>query len=181
MAVRHLANQNQINWKPTRSLWKLYWQKHCQLGLKGTKFKTLYSVTQLCLALCDPVDRSVPGTLSFTTSWRLPKLMSTGQWCHPTISPSVILSCLQSFPASGSFPVSVLFASGGQSNGAAASVLPVNIQGWLPLGLTGLIAFLSKGLSRVFSNTTVQKHQFFSTQSSLWSNSHIHTWLLTNP
>ena len=106
--------------------------------------------------------------------------MSISRWCHPTISSSVVpfSSCLQSFPASGSFPMSWLFTSGGQSIGASASVLPMNIQGWFPLGLTGLISLLSKGCSRVFSNTTVWKHQFFSSQSSLGSNSHIHTWLL---
>ena len=90
------------------------------------------------------------------------------RWCHPTISSSVIpfSSCLQSFPASGSFPMSQLFTSGGQSIGvsALASVLPMSIQGWLPLGLAGLISLLSKGLSRIFSNTTVQKHQFFGAQ-----------------
>ena len=102
------------------------------------------------------------------------------QWCHPTISSSVVpfSSRLQSFPASGSFPASQFFASGGQSIRASASVLPMNIQDWFPLRLTGLTSLQSKGLSRVFSNTTVQKHQFFSTQLSLWSNSHIHTWLL---
>ena len=88
-------------------------------------------------------------------------------WCHPTISSSVIpfSSCLQSFPALGSFPMSQFFTSGGQSIGASASgsVLPMNIQDWFPLGWTGWISLLSKGLSRVFSNTTVQKHQFFST------------------
>ena len=89
--------------------------------------------------------------------------------------------CLQSFPASGSFPMSQLFTLGGQSVGTSASVLPVNIQEWFPLGLTGLISLLSKQLSRVFSKTTVQKHQFFSAQPSLWSNSHIHTWLLEKP
>ena len=87
------------------------------------------------------------------------------RWRHPTILSSVIpfSSCFQSFPASGSFPVSYFFASGGQSIGASAwaSVLPMNIQGWFPLGLTGLISLQSKGVSRVFSNTTVQKHQFF--------------------
>ena len=92
-------------------------------------------------------------------------------WCHPTISSSVIpfSSSLQSFPTSGSFPRSQFFASGGQSIGASAlaSVLPVNIQGGFPLGLTDLISLQSKGLSRVFSNTTVQKHQFFGTQLSL--------------
>ena len=107
------------------------------------------------------------------------------QWCHPTISSSVVpfSSCLQSFPASGSFPMSQLFTWGGQSIGvsASASVLPMNVQDWSPLGWTGWISLLSKGLSRVFSNTTVQKHQFFSAQLSLWSNYHIHTWLLEKP
>ena len=87
-------------------------------------------------------------------------------------------SCLQFFPASGSFLMSQFFASGGQSIEASISVLPMNIQDWFPLGLTDLTSLLSKGLSRVFSNTTVQKHQFFGAQPSLWSNSHIHTWPL---
>ena len=107
------------------------------------------------------------------------------QWFHPTISSSAVpfSSPLQSFPASGSFQMSQLFASGDQSIGvsASASVLPMNIQDWLPLGLTGWISLLSKGLSRVFSKTTIQKHQFFGTQLSLWSSSHIHTWLLEKP
>ena len=100
------------------------------------------------------------------------------RWCHPTISPSVIpsFSCLQSFPASGSFLMSWFFTSDGQSIGVSASILPMHIQDWFPLGLSALISLQSKGLSRVFSNTTLQKHQFFSTQPSLWSNSHIHTW-----
>ena len=107
------------------------------------------------------------------------------QWCHPTISSSVTLffSCLQFFPASESFPKSQLFASSGQSIGVSAStsVLPMNIQGWFPLGCTGWISLQSKGLSRVFSNTTVQKHQFFGAQLSLWSSSHIHMWLMEKP
>ena len=104
------------------------------------------------------------------------------RWCHPTISSSVVpfSSCLQSFPASGSFPMSQLFASSGRHIGASPSVIsffPMNIQGWFPLGLTGLISFFSKGLSRVFSSIKVRKHQFFSARPSLWSNSHIHmTW-----
>ena len=104
-------------------------------------------------------------------------------WCHPTISSSVVpfSSCLQSFPASGSFQMSQFFASGGQSIGASVSVLLMNIQDWYPLGLTDLISLQSKWISRVFSNTTVQKHQFFSAQLSLWSNSDIHTWLLEKP
>ena len=107
------------------------------------------------------------------------------RWCHPTISSSVVpfSSCPQSFPASGSFQMSQIFASGGQNIGVStsASVLPMNIQGWFPLGWTGWISLQSKGLSRVFSNTTVQKHQFFGTQLSLLSNSHIHTWPLEKP
>ena len=109
-----------------------------------------------------------------------PNSCPLSRWCHPTISSSVVpfSSCLQSFPASGSFQMSQLFTSGGQSVGvsASASVLPMNIQDWFPLGWTGWISLQSKGLSRVFSNTTVQKHQFFSVQLSLMSNSHIHTW-----
>ena len=107
------------------------------------------------------------------------------QWCHPAISSSIIpfSSCPQSLPASGSFPMSLLFASSGQSTRASvsATVLPMNIQSWFPLGLTGLISLQSKGLSRVFSNTTVQKHQFFGAQLSLWSNSHIHTYYWKKP
>ena len=93
-------------------------------------------------------------------------LCSLSQWCHPTISSSVnpLSSCLQSLPASGPFPMSQLFASGGQSVGASASALPVNTQDWFPLGSTGWISLQSKGLSRVFSSTTVQRHQFFGTQ-----------------
>ena len=106
-------------------------------------------------------------------------------WCHPTISSSVIpvSSRLQSFPASGSFPISQFFASGSQSIGvsASASLLPMNILGWFPLGLTGLISLQFKGLSRVFSNTTVQKHQFFGGQPSSQSNSYIHTWPQEKP
>ena len=123
-----------------------------------------------------PCPSTTPGAYS--------NLSPSSRWCHPTISSSVVpfSSCLQSFPASGSFPKNQFFESGGQNIGvsASASVLPMNIQGSFPLGLTGLISFQSKGLSRVFSNTTVQK-QFFAAQLSLWSNSHIHTWLLEKP
>ena len=104
------------------------------------------------------------------------------RWCHPNISSSVVSfsSHLQSFPASGSFLVSQFFASGGQSIGvsALASFLPKKSQDWSPSEWTGWISLQSKGLSRVFSNTTVQRHQFFSAQPSSQSNSHIHTWLV---
>ena len=107
------------------------------------------------------------------------------QWCHPTISSSVIpfSPCPQFFQASVYFPVSQLFASGGQSIrlSASTSVLQMNTQDWSPLGWTGWTSLQSKGLSRVFSNTTVQKHQFFGTQPSSQSNSHIHTWPLEKP
>ena len=97
------------------------------------------------------------------------------RWCYLTISscPTLFSSCPHSFPASGSFPMSQLFTSCGQIIGASASVLPVNIQDWFPLRLTGLISLQSKGLSKVFSSTTVQKHQFFCVQPTVWSNSHI--------
>ena len=107
------------------------------------------------------------------------------RWCHPAISSSVtpFSFCPQSLPASGYFPMSQLFAWGGQSTGvsASASVLPMNTQDWSPLGWTGWIFLQSKGLSRIFSKTTVQKHQFFSAQLSSQSNSHIHTWPLEKP
>ena len=106
-------------------------------------------------------------------------------WCHPTISSSVVSfsSYSQSLPTSKSFPMSQLFIWGGQSTGvsASASFLPMKSQGWSPSQWTGWISLQSKGLSRVFSKTTVQKHQFFSAQPSSQSNSHIHTWLLEKP
>ena len=114
-----------------------------------------------------------------------PNSCASSQWCHPAISSSLVpfSSCPQSLPASESFPMSQLFAWGGQSIGvsALASVLPMNIQYWSSLGWTGWISLQSKRLSRVFSNTTVQKHQFFSSLPSSQSNSHIHTWLLEKP
>ena len=120
--------------------------------------------------------------LSFTVSQSLLTLI---HWVSYANSSSVapFTSCPQSFPASGLFPKSQFFSSGGQSIGASAatSVLPRNIQGWFPLRLTVLISLQSKELSRVISSTTIQKHQFFSTQPSLWSNSHIPAWLLEKP
>ena len=155
--------------------------------MKETLF--FYRVSQTGCVLVVGVQSCWPHRLQHT---RLPySSLSPGvcsnacplcQRCLPTISSSVIpfSSCLQSFPAVGSFPMSQFFASGGQSIGASAlaSVFPMNIQCWFPLGLTSLISLQAKGLSRVFSSTTVWKHQFFSAQPSLWSNSHICTWLL---
>ena len=124
-----------------------------------------------------PCPSSTPG--AYSNSWPLSRC------CHPATSSSVVpfSYCLQSFPESGSFLISQFFASYGQSIGAlvSASVLPMNIQDWSPLGWAGWISLQSKGLSRVFSNTTVQKHQFFSAQPSTQSNSHIHTWPLEKP
>ena len=146
-------------------------------------FQWTSEVAPSCLTLWDPVDCSKPGFPVLHCLQSLLKLSCPlSRWCHPTISSSVTpFSCPQSFPASWSFPMSQLFTSGGQSIGASASVLPINIQGWFPLGWTDLISLLSKGLSRVFSSTTVQKHQFFNTHPSLWTNSHIHKWLLEIP
>ena len=124
-----------------------------------------------------PCPSSTPEVYSNSCPW--------SQWCHLAISSSVLpfSSCLQSLPASGSFPMSQLFAWGGQSIGvsASSSVLPMNTQNWSPLGWTGWISLQSKGLSRVLSNTIVQKHQFFGAQLSSQSNSHIHTWPLEKP
>ena len=136
---------------------------------------------QSCPTFSNPSKCKAPG---IPVHHELPELAQTHiHWVGDAIQPShpvIPFSCLQSFPASGSFPMSQFFASGGQSIGVSASapVLPKTIQDWFPLGWTGLISLQSKGLSRVFSNTTVQKHQFFGTQLSSWSNSHIHTWLL---
>jgi len=140
------------------------------------------SVTQSCPTLCNQHAR--PPCPSPTPRVH-PNPCPTSQWCHPSISSSIIpfSSCPQSLPASRPFTVSQLFTWGSQSIGvsALASVLPMNTQDWSPLWWTGWISLQSKGLSRVFSNTTVQKHQFFSTQLSSQSNSHIHTWLLDKP
>ena len=141
---------------------------------------SIISVAQSCLTLCDPTDYSMPG---FPVHHQLWELAQTH--VHQTILSSVFpfFSCFQPFPAPGSFPVSQLFAWGGQITGvsALASFLPMNTQDWFPLEWTGLISLQSKGLSRVFSNTTVQKHQFFGTQPSSQSNSHIHTWPQEKP
>ena len=131
-----------------------------------------------------PCTAARQGSLSITNSQGLLILMLSQCW-HPTISSSVIpfSSCLQSFPLSGSFPVSQLFALGGQNTGvsASASVLPMNTQDWSPLGWTGWVSLQSKGLSRVFSNTTVQKHQFSALSFRYMSNYHVHTWILEKP
>ena len=140
------------------------------------------SVAQSCLTLwSNGMQHARPPCPSPT-----PRVYSNSclsiRWCHPTISSSGIpfSSRLQSFPASRSFPLSQFFVSGGQSIGvlALASVLPMNIQDWFPLWLTGLISLQSRRFSRVFLGFTVQKHQFFSAQPSFWSSSHTHAWLL---
>ena len=132
-----------------------------------------------------PWTATCQASLSFTISQSLLKLMSIESVMPTTILSSAIpfFSCLQTFAALGSFLMRQLFESGDQSIGVSpsASVLPMNIQDWFPLALTGLIALLSKRLSRVFSNTRFQKHHLFGTQPSLWSNSHIHTWLQEKP
>ena len=170
-SLRLFKPQQKKNWD---------WQKETLLT-----FLHFSSVAQSCPTLCDPMDCSTPGPpvhhqlLEFT--------QTHVHWVDDAIQPSHPLSSPSppalSFPASGPFPVSQFFTSGGQSIGvsASASVLLMNIQDWFPLGWTGWISLLSKGLSRVFSNTTVQKHQFFSAQPSLWSSSHIHIWLLEKP
>ena len=158
-------------------------------GLHSTLFLVWYvqfsSVQSLShVWLCDPWTAACQASLSITNSWSLLKLMAI-----ELVMPSnrLILCWLlllrpSSFPSIRIFSKESVLPSGGTSIGvsASASVLPMNIQDWSPLGWTGWISLQSKGLSRVFSNTTVQKHQFFCAQFSLWSNSHIHTWLLEN-
>ena len=134
--------------------------------LNRTSVQFSHSVMSDCLQPHEPQHARPP--CPSPTPGAYPNSCPSSQWYHPTISSSVIpfSFCLQSFPASGAFPVSQFFASGGQSIGVSAStsVLPINIQDWFPLGWTGWISLWSKGLSRVFFNTTVQKHQFFRTQ-----------------
>ena len=176
-------------WQKVKRNWKASWWKWKKIERAGLKFniqktKTIHqfsSVQSLSRVrlFATPWTAACQASLSITNSRSPPKPMSI-----ESVVPSNHLipfsSCPQSFPASGSFLMSQLFASGGQSIGVSAStsVLPMNTQDWFPLGWTGWISLQSKGLSRVFSNTTVQKHQFFWTQLSLQSNSHIHTWLL---
>ena len=184
MGCTHLLQMNVLIGVTMRLTWLSDWTIiEAPSALHSVQFS---SVTQLCPILMRPHEpqharppcpSSTPGVYptSHPLSW----------WCHPTISSSVIpfSSCPQSFPASGSFPMSQFFTSGGQSIGVSASisVLPMNTQDWSPLEWTGWISLQSKGLSRVFSNIIVQNHQFFGAQLSLESNSHIHTWLLEKP
>ena len=133
------------------------------------QFSSVQSLSRVRL-VATPWTAAPQASLSITNCRSLPNPCPLSLWCHPTISSSVVpfCSCLQSFPASGSFPMSQFFTSGGQNIGisASASVLLMTIQDWFPLGWSGWISLQSKGLSRVFSNTTVQKHQFFGTQLS---------------
>ena len=128
-------------------------------------------VTQSCLTLCDSMDCSTPGLPPSPSPEVCPSSRPLRQWCHPSIAScdTPFSSCPQSLPAPGAFPMSWLFTSGDQNTVASvsASVLPMSVQGWFPLRLTGLIFLLPKGLSGVFSSTTVQKHQFFGTLPSL--------------
>ena len=146
------------------------------------------SVAKSCLTLCNPMDCNTSGFPVIHYPGVCSDSYALSQWHRLTISSCAtpFSFCLQCFPPSfsiGSFPVSQLFILGSQNIGASApaSVLPMNIQGLFPLGLTGLISLLSNGLSRVFSSTTIWKHQFSGAQPSLWSNSHMHTWLLERP
>ena len=141
-----------------------------------------YSVVSCVWLFTTPWTAACQASLSFIISWSLLNSCPLSQECCLTTSSSATLFsfCLQSLLSLRSF-MSRPFALGGQSIGASVSVFPLKIQGWFPLGLTDLISLQSKGLSRVFSSTTIQKHQFFSAQPSLWSNSHICTWLMVKP
>ena len=157
---------------------------HFMYILRLIHFSSVQSLSPVRL-FATPRIAARQGSISTPTPGVYPNSCPLSQWCHSAISASVVpfSSCPQSLPASGSFPMSQCFTWGGQSIGvsASASVLPMNIQDWSPLGWTGWISLQSKGLSRVFSNTPVQKHQFFSAQLSSRSKSHIHTWPLEKP
>ena len=192
-----------FNWTVNNSLWCPSVYRHIDLStVKEVKdffffFIRKVSADTCSLKLFSSVVQSCPDSLRphepqharppcpSPTPGVHPNPCPSSRWCHPTISSSVIpfSSYPQSFPASGSFPMSQLFTSGGQSIAVSAStsVLPMNTQDWSPLGWTGWISLQSKGLSRVFSSTIVQKYQFFSAQPSSLSNSHIHTWPLEKP
>ena len=162
----------QDSWWDRNTLINIPESSHCWIY----KINGISSVAQLCLTLCNPVNCSMPG---LPVHHLLPESTQTHiHWVDDTIQPIVPFSCPQSFPASGSFPMSQLFVSGVSPS---TSVPPMNTQDWSPLGWTGWISLQSKGLSRVFSNTTVQKHQLFDAQLSSESNSHIHTWPLEKP
>ena len=158
--------ESEDSWKPAEEDFR---------PIGEVKYDNASSVLFSCSVMSDSLQPHEPQhsrpPCPSPTPWLYSNSCPLSQWCHPTISSSVIpfSSRLQSFSASGSFPMSQLFASGGQSIGVSAStsVRPMNIQDWFPLEWTGWISLLSKGLSRVFSNTIVQKHQFFSTQLSL--------------
>ena len=143
-----------------------------KIEIDQTELVQFSSIAQSCLTLCDPIWAVACQASCLSPTFRVySNSCLLSQWCHPAISSSVVpfSSHLQSFPASGSFPMSQFFTSGGQSIevSASTSVLPMNVQDWFPLGWTGWISLQSRGLLRVFSNTTVWKHQFFSAQFSL--------------
>ena len=181
--LKESKNTHWTKWKWKKNVWDLW--DTVNIVLKG-KFKVLQFSRSVVSDSLQPHEsqHARPPCPSPT-----PRVHSNScplsWWCHPAISSSVIpfSSFPQSFPASQSFPMNQLFSWGGQSLGlsALASVLPMNTQDWSPLEWTGWISWQSKGLSRVFSNTTVQKHQFFGAQLSSQSNSHIHTWPLEKP
>ena len=167
------------------STWRIGTLSHCWCWHCGKKYGCCCSVAQSCPTLCYPMDCSMPG---FPVLHQLPELAQTHvHWVSDAIQPfpsvGPFSSCSKSLLASKSFPMSQLFAWGGQSTGFStlASFLQKKSQGWSPSGWTGWISLQSKRLSEVFSNTTVQKHQFFGTQLSSQSNSHIHTWPLEKP
>ena len=165
--------------------WPKYWSFSFNISPSNESFQSVQSLSCVWLFAIPWTTQHARPACPSPTPRVYPNPCPLTRWCHLTISTSVVpfSSCLQSFPTSGSFQMSQLLASGGQSTGVSdpASVFPTNIQDWFPLGWTGWISLLSKGLSRVFSNTTVQKHQFFGAQLSLYFNSHIHTWLLEKP
>ena len=190
---RPRSRHSQVSLSSTKYTWVCPWLSPSDLGLRRPshqhgkpiyEYSVQFSRSVMSNSLLPHESQHARPPCPSPTPRVHPNSCPLSRWCHPTILSSVVpfSSCPQSLPASGSFPMSQLSAWGGQSIGvsASASVLPMNTQDWSPLGWTGWISLQSKGLSRVFSNTTVQKHQFFDAQLSSQSNSHIHTWPLEN-
>ena len=178
------AHFNDYIYKSYNKIVNTPWGLNCMLCTVLKSFSSVQSLSHVQL-FATPWIAARQASLPITNSQVHPDSRPSSRWCHPAISSSVVpfSSCPQSLPASESFPTSQLFAWGGQSTGVSAwaSFLPKKSQGWSPSEWTGWISLQSKGLSKVFSNTTVQKHQFFSAQPSSQSKSHIHTWPQEKP
>ena len=170
--------------KEEATLMSILMDEEIKCGIYVKWITVVLSVAKSCPTLCDPMECSTSGFPVLPSPRVCSNSCPLSQWCHPAISSSdTLFSCHQSFPASGTYPMSQLFSLDEENTGVStsASVLTTSIQGWSPLRLTGLISLLSKGLSGIFFSTIVQRHQFFGVTPSLPSSSHNRTWPLGRP